>query len=295
MKESNDKSSRQESLLFIHGFNQSFVDGVQTAATLAVDLEIDGAVIAYSWPSKKNVLKYVADTDEATSATNKEALKQLLINLSGSVGAKSVYVIAHSMGNRLLLEAMQLMPGAGATPPLTGVVFASPDVESADFETIVGKIRMQAGQMTLYTAASDIPLSLSETIRNGMFGAKDLRRAGDRNGGVRAQPYLDVIDASKAQADWLGHSNFTQLAKDDLRALLWLRVPARKCCVLVTQQPGWRYDPQDSCTSESFGLAALYYRRLRDQGQAERQLAGRGDPAGRSASTILKSMLSPND
>ena len=204
-------------------------------------------------------------------------------------------MIAHSMGNRLLLEAMKLMPGTGATPPLTNVVFASPDVESAEFETVVGNIRTQASSMTLYTAASDIPLGLSETIRNGLFGAKDLRRAGDRNGGVQAQPYLDVIDASKAQADWLGHSNFTQLAKDDLRALLWLRVPARKRCVLVAQQPGWRYEPREGCTSESFGMAALYYRRFNDPGQAAGQLANRGDPAARLAGTILKNMLSPAD
>ena len=295
VKDGNDKSSRKESLLFIHGFNQSFVDGVQTAATLAVDLEIDGTVIAYSWPSKNNVLKYVADTDEATSTANREALKELLVHLSGSVGARSVYVIAHSMGNRLLLEAMKLMPGAGATSPLTNVVFASPDVESAEFETVVGNVRTQASSMTLYTAASDIPLGLSETIRNGLFGAKELRRAGDRNGGVQAQPYLDVIDASKAQADWLGHSNFTQLAKDDLRALLWLRIPARKRCVLVAQQPGWRYEPREGCTSESFGMAALYYRRLNDPGQAAGQLANRGDPAARLAGTILKNMLSPAD
>jgi esterase/lipase superfamily enzyme len=48
------ESDRAEALVYIHGFNQSFEDGVDTAAVLGTDLEIDGAVLAYSWPSKKN-------------------------------------------------------------------------------------------------------------------------------------------------------------------------------------------------------------------------------------------------
>ena len=36
-------SDRKESLIYIHGFNQSFQDGMESAATLAVDLEIDGS------------------------------------------------------------------------------------------------------------------------------------------------------------------------------------------------------------------------------------------------------------
>lgn len=294
IKDRLNASGRKESLVYIHGFNQSFQDGMETAAMLAVDLEIDGSAIAYAWPSKKNVLKYVADMDESNAAINKDALKELLLDVSSSAGAKSVYVIAHSMGNRLLLEALQLLPTVGEKRPFDSVVFASPDVESKEFETMVGKTKGQAGRMTLYTAASDIPLSLSELIRTGLFNTDNLRRAGDRDGGVRSQAYLDVVDASKAQADWLGHSNFTQLAKDDLRALLWLRVPATKRCVLQAQTVGWRYDPQENCTSEAFGMATLYYRRLQDLVQATAQLESKGGPIARQANSILKSMLPTN-
>jgi hypothetical protein len=170
-------------------------------------------------------------------------------------------------------------------------VFASPDVESKEFETMVSKTNGQASRMTLYTAASDIPLSLSELIRTGLFNTDKLRRAGDRDGGVRSRTYLDVVDASKAQADWMGHSNFTQLAKDDLRALLWLQVPATRRCVLLAQAVGWRYDPQPNCTSEAFGMAILYYRRLQDAAAAAARLESNGAPLAKQANAILKRML----
>ena len=287
-------SARKESLIYIHGFNQSFQDGMETAGMLAVDLEIDGSVVSYAWPSKKNVLKYVADMDESNAVINKDALKELLVDVSSSVGAKSVYVIAHSMGNRLLLEALQLLPSSGEKRRFDSVIFASPDVESNEFETMVSKTFSQTNRMTLYTAGSDIPLSLSELIRTGLFNTDNLRRAGDRAGGVKSQPYLDVVDASKAQSDWLGHSNFTQLAKDDLRALLWLGVPATKRCVLQAQTGGWRYDPQLNCSSGAFGMATLYYRRLQDTAKAAAQLDSAADPLAKQASSILKGMLPTN-
>ncbi|MDQ1829209.1 alpha/beta hydrolase [Massilia scottii] len=284
-------SARKESLVYIHGFNQSFQDGMETAGMLAVDLEIDGSVVSYAWPSKKNVLKYVADMDESNAVINKDALKELLADVSSSVGARSVYVIAHSMGNRLLLDALQLLPSSGDKRRFDSVIFASPDVESNEFETMVGKTFSQASRMTLYTAGSDIPLSLSELIRAGLFNSDNLRRAGDRDGGVKSHPYLDVVDASKAQADWLGHRNFAQLAKDDLRALLWLRVPATRRCVLQEQTGGWRYDPQVNCSSGAFGMATLYYRRLQDTAKAAAQLDSTAGPLAKQASSILKDML----
>ncbi|NHZ82652.1 alpha/beta hydrolase [Massilia sp. CCM 8695] len=287
-------SARKESLVYIHGFNQSFQDGMETAGMLAVDLEIDGSVVSYAWPSKKNVLKYVADMDESNALINKEALKDLLVDVSSSVGAKSVYVIAHSMGNRLLLEALQLLPSSGEKRRFDSVIFASPDVESKEFDTMVGKTYSQASRMTLYTAGRDIPLSLSELIRTGLFNTDHLKRAGDRDGGVQSLPYLDVVDASKAQSDWLGHSNFTQLAKDDLRALLWLRVPATRRCVLQAQTGGWRYDPQENCSSGAFGMATLFYRRLQDTAKAAAQLDSTAGPLAKQASSILKAMLPTN-
>ena len=294
IKDRLSNSERREALIYIHGFNQTFQDAVEVAATLAVDLEIDGSAVAFAWPSKGSVFPYAADMDETMALTNKRALKDLLLAMSSAVDAGSVYVIAHSMGNRLLLEALQLLSAPALAPPFANIVFASPDVESNDFEKIVSEVRNQARSMTLYTAGSDIPLGLSETIRTGFFGARKLRRAGDSNGGVKSQTYLEVVDATKAQADWMGHSNFAQLAKDDLRALLWLQTPARKRCVLLMQQPGWRYDPPADCPSEAFGMASLFYRRLKDLDKAAQQLGSRDEVTSRQAAEILKAMLGHN-
>ncbi|MDD5299334.1 MAG: alpha/beta hydrolase [Gallionella sp.] len=280
---------RKEALIYIHGFNQSFQDGVETAATLSADLEIDGGVVSFSWPSRNNLLLYSADIDEATADRNRDALCDLLSHLAAETGAQHVYVIAHSMGNRLLLEALRLMGNTESQPPIDKLIFASPDMESADFTRAVGKIGALSKRMTLYTANGDLALNLSNKLRGVWSQAS---RAGDRDGGVKPTELLDVVDASKAKADLLGHSNFMHLAKDDLRALVWFGLPAERRCILMGKRSeGWRYNPASPCTSEAFTLASLYFRRYADGVQALSQLSSLGDSRSRSASIILRAML----
>lgn len=282
-------SVRKEALVYVHGFNQSFQNGVETAATLSADLEIDGSVVSFSWPSRNNLLLYAADFDEATAIFNRMALRDLLSNLAAETGAQRVYVVAHSMGNRLLLDAMGQMATTQAKPPIDSLVFASPDMESKDFIDAMSKIEALSKRMTLYTADVDLALKMSDLIRGAIKG---VARAGERDGGVKPTKLLDVVDASKAKEDFLGHSNFVYLARDDLRALVWFGLPAEGRCILVGKRSeGWRYDPASPCTSEAFSLASLYFRRYADGTRAVSRLSSQGDARSQSASTILRAML----
>lgn len=289
MKSRVDSSFRKEALIFVHGFNQSFRDGVETAATLATDLEIDGSVVAFSWPSRKNLLLYGADIDEAGAVLNRTALRDLLTDLSGKTGAQRVYVVAHSMGNKVLLEALGLMSAEKARP-MENVVFASPDMESADFTTAVAKIGGLFSHMTLYTAGSDLALELSDMLR-GIVSSRP-NRAGNSGSGVKPTAQLDVVDASNARRDVMGHANFMNLAKDDLKASMWFGLSAEGRCVLVGKRSeGWRYEPSSPCTSDAFSLASSYLRRYPDGNEALSKLSNGRDDQTRSANTILREML----
>jgi len=286
MQERLRTSVQKEALLYIHGFNQSFGDGVKTAATLSADLEIDGAVLSFIWPSQNNLLLYTRDLDEALAFDNRVALKGLLGDLAGRTGAKTVHVVAHSMGNRLLIEAMNLMAADVSRSAISNIVFASPDAQSSDFTSATNRLSHLWKQMTLYTAAGDLALDFSAVLRGEL--ASRTTRAGDRDGGVLATSFLDVVDTSTIKNDILGHSNFLLMAKDDLRALFWFGIPAGKRCVLVEKRPyGWRYEPSATCTTEAFSQASLYLRRFPDAEQALTRLEANGDPQSRTAARIL--------
>ena len=48
-------------LVYIHGFNTSFDDAQRRAAQLGFDLKVPGITALYSWPSRGNLIAYLAD------------------------------------------------------------------------------------------------------------------------------------------------------------------------------------------------------------------------------------------
>jgi len=102
-------------LLVVHGFNNSSKDAMESYRTVADHIAAlkdgDGngiydLVIGYLWPGYDNKLEYFAAKKHTTQL--KEKLQDHLIFLS-SMAAK-VDILAHSMGNRLVFEALNFPP-----------------------------------------------------------------------------------------------------------------------------------------------------------------------------------------
>ena len=88
----------QEALVFIHGYNVSFENAVKRTAQIAYDLQFPGAPVCYSWPSRGGLADYTRDENQAEwTVVHLHTFLQELVQQSG---AKSVHLIAHSMGNR---------------------------------------------------------------------------------------------------------------------------------------------------------------------------------------------------
>ncbi|RYF89936.1 MAG: alpha/beta fold hydrolase, partial [Caulobacteraceae bacterium] len=124
------RSREKEAFVFIHGFNSSFENGTLRTAQLAADLNFDGAPILYSWPSRGDVFGYADDGREAGSDREAQALADFLTDVGARTGAERITLIAHSMGGRPLLNALQRIapPTAGSPPVFDEVVLAAPDV-----------------------------------------------------------------------------------------------------------------------------------------------------------------------
>lgn len=86
-------------LVFIHDFNVKFDAAVRRTAQIAYDLHFEGTPILYSWPSEGKLSSYWIDEDNARqSATRFHAFLPMVLT---EVGARTVHVIAHSIGNRV--------------------------------------------------------------------------------------------------------------------------------------------------------------------------------------------------
>ncbi len=56
-----DRASCRDVLVFVPGYNVSFVNAVRRTAQLAYDLDFGGVPVLYSWPSAGSAAAYVAD------------------------------------------------------------------------------------------------------------------------------------------------------------------------------------------------------------------------------------------
>jgi esterase/lipase superfamily enzyme len=207
-------SGSKEALVFIHGYNVSFNDAALRTAQLTYDIGFDGAPILYSWPSKASLWRYSADRD--ASEWSADHLRDFLESVVAITGKKRVNVVAHSMGNRALLLALEGLGRAGRDTLLGNVVLAAADFDVARFQTPVASVvRPLAQRVTVYMSAKDWALRASKALAANV-------RLGEAVDPVPVIAGVDLVDASEVRTDLLGHGYIASSAilLDDLAAVL---------------------------------------------------------------------------
>ncbi len=218
-------SDKREALLFIHGFNVSFWEAMLRAAQLGADLEIDGAVAAYSWPSRGRLLHYDTDQNQVIDG-HISAVADMIIDLMITAKAERIYLIAHSLGSRFLMMALaevELRAQRGEVPvealsALKEIIFAAPDVDTADFTSRIGKLSAISARVTTYCSQNDLALWWGWAFRHRY------PRAGHSPDDLAATS-IDTIDTTLAVADVLGHGDYASTALNDVLASVWLGLP----------------------------------------------------------------------
>ena len=104
-----------EAVIFVHGYNTNFAEGVYRIAQFAHDLKLPDTVVLYSWPSAANPLGYAYDRDSALFA--RDGLEELIHEVARA-GAKRILLVAHSMGSDLTMEALRSAAIRGDTRTL---------------------------------------------------------------------------------------------------------------------------------------------------------------------------------
>jgi len=247
------ETGSNEAFVFVHGFNVTFSDAARRTAQIAYDMNFDGLPILYSWPSQGNVLGYLADG--AVVQLSGRLLEEFLEQVVADSGATRIHLVAHSMGNRALTEALEIfaLRHAGQPPAFDQVLFTAPDLDAGLFARMVQTIRPAVNRMTLYTSRNDWALRVSKQLNGGA------PRAGEGADGVVMPPVVDSIDMSVLGEDMLAHSYFADDASalTDILSLFWRDAPPNRRCGLAQSPlaPGWSFEP--TLCDGSAMLAAL--------------------------------------
>lgn len=214
-------------LLYIHGFNNSFVEAANRAGQLTYDLAFPGQTVFFSWPSQASLLAYEEDGKHAERSA--AALATLLDELTRLQQSGPVYVVAHSMGNRVLLEGLaQMLTRARSEQRrnIASVVMAAPDVPQTTFQTRYADMLVAKGlQLTLYASSHDHALDASyvkNRTRPLGLGGRDM---------LTLPLQFEAIDASNVSNDiGLNHAYYgdNNSVVSDLFYLIRKRLPAEQ-------------------------------------------------------------------
>lgn len=196
---------KDHAFIFVHGYNTSFDNALYRTAQIANDMHFDGAPFVYSWPSGGAVGSYGWDRESAEGA--RPYLRQFLDIVVKETGAKSISIIAHSMGNIALLDVLREMNKAKpANVAISQIILAAPDVSTDDFAELAKSIKGLSKGVTLYASSNDRALRIS----HGVWGSY---RAGDvPPAGPILAAGVETIDVTAASTDVfaLNHSGYAQ-------------------------------------------------------------------------------------
>lgn len=189
---------RQDTFVFIHGYNVSFDQAARRTAQIHYDLEFEGIPLFYSWPSRSNMRLYASDRNEIGYSV--EHIKQFLIDVKQRAKPGRIHVVAHSMGAEGAARAIAALGDEGKI--FDQIILAAPDIDADVFrEQLAPRLAQYSQRTTLYCSRNDWALHASYAFNDGP-------RAGDSSYGVMVREDMDTIDASEIDTDLLGHSYY---------------------------------------------------------------------------------------
>ncbi|MVA96730.1 alpha/beta hydrolase [Nitratireductor sp. CAU 1489] len=260
MRQQATASGSPEAFVFVHGFNVPFHEAAQRTAQMAYDMNFDGLPVLYSWPSRASVMSYIADT--AVVNLSGRRLSRFLEDLVAKSGATRIHLIAHSMGNRAMTDALELfaLRYRGKNPAFDQVLFTAPDLDAGLFAEMMKTIRPIANRITLYASNKDWALAVSRQLHG------DAPRAGQGGRSILHTAEVDSIDMTGIGEDMLKHSYYANnpSALTDILSLFWRDAPPDKRCGMQEAEGEngsyWIYSPA-ACGDDNVLLSTLSYLR----------------------------------
>jgi esterase/lipase superfamily enzyme len=208
-------TDERSALIFVHGYNVSFQEAALRAAQIGFDLSVKGAMAFFSWPSQGSTGAYPAD--EATIEASEGVIADFMTDFAERSGATAVHIIAHSMGNRGVLRAVNRIAAQAQRrtgKPFGQIILAAADVDADVFRQLSTAYARVASRTTLYVSKRDLAVEASRWLHN-------FPRAGLMPPTL-VLPGIDTINVTNVDLTMLGHG-YVADARDvliDMHALI---------------------------------------------------------------------------
>jgi esterase/lipase superfamily enzyme len=191
------QQSKSTVLIYTHGYHEGFQKSLFRFGQFYSDGCLNVVPIIFSWPSSGKIFGHSHDEDSVTFS--RSAYYDLVHAVLQSGRFPKVDLMAHSMGNSLMLEALnrlELERRVGRirrAQRVQTVVLASPDVDVDVFRELLPAALTVSDRMILLVSHKDRLLSISRIMAEGSPRAGNATNAELEEHGITDQPNFSVF------------------------------------------------------------------------------------------------------
>lgn len=200
--------ANREVFLFIHGYNTRFPEALYRFAQVVHDSDTSHVPVLFTWASRGAVTDYVYDNNSATAA--RDGLERTIRDILAS-GATKINVLAHSMGNWVLMETIRQIRISGKPIPREKVglvVLAAPDLDIDVFKAQLRRVGRPKKPFIILVSRDDRALQVSSLIAGGKGRVGDYADEEEL-----AELGAIVVDLTNLESpDAANHSKFAQIS-----------------------------------------------------------------------------------
>jgi len=233
-------SGQNRPVLYLHGYNMSFARSCKQAALFARNLDIEGRLLLFSWPSDGALLNYSRDEEDLQWSVF--PLEAILNEMQTQFGPGGFDVVAHSLGGRGMVYALRQIAHrqAGKRPFLNQLILIAPDIDAGIFKQYLPSIRPLAANISLYVSDNDKPLALSREVH----GYPRLGETGKHLQGLKGVEVIDVSDIGRRSFSGHLYHLYHERVIADLNILLNSgQTAAKRTRLKKTGRQYWRLLP----------------------------------------------------
>lgn len=198
-------------LIYVHGAKVNFYNASAFAAQLDHFMGRDMTSMAFSWPTRQNIVAYGSGSDVARAYRAAPALTSLLEQLAEKSVARRIHIVCWSAGGRVVNEALDALYQRHADEPgdlrerlrLGTVYFAAADVPGEEFLASLPRLNALAQRVIVTVSSKDGALEMASKLMGGgsRIGQRNTDLTAEQRATVEAADRLEVVDVSR---DWEG-------------------------------------------------------------------------------------------
>jgi esterase/lipase superfamily enzyme len=192
----------------VHGAKVNFYNASAFAAQLDHFMGRDMTSMAFSWPTRQNILAYGTGADVRRAYRHSAALVALLERLASDSVARRIHIVTWSAGGRLVTRALSDLyqrhrdsaDDLRARFRLGTVYFAAADVPGDEFIEALPRIDRLAQRVVVTASSNDGALNMASRFMGGDARIRQLRDRPlpeDQLRTVLDAERLEVIDMSR--------------------------------------------------------------------------------------------------